>query len=375
MQRTRLHVLVGLLALLAAESMSAEGVTAASHTAETESEIFTMDQIYPSMFGPKDTDSVTLLKTDEPEVLWITGIKANMVGADGETPQSPEYLCHSVFSRASDQPAAFVRRLGLSVLNPKMFTLVQGLNEIRFPEGFGMPVLSSDRFGSTVMLMNPTEPEEPVHVGVDSRIEYVRESELDQKMKPLFMVPLVATVPVEGENADHTHHHHGDLGDDSCLDVNAHSTAAMPVEQRTHGGSSVTKSDSGLEMTGHWYVPPGRHVYRHRLGPLDELIRFDTRVHFIATHLHPFGESLELIDLTTGESVFKATAANYSDRVAVKEINYYSSQEGLPINRHHEHEMVTVYNNTLSHDVDSMATMYLYLHDSFRTRSAERGGT
>ena len=89
----------------------------------------------------------------------------------------------------------------------------------------------------------------------------------------------------------------------------------------------------------------------------------DSTAHYIAAHLHPYGESLELIDLTTGESVFRATAHNYPDQVAVENITHYSSVEGLPIYHDHDFEIVAVYNNTTSQDVDSMAVMYLYVHD------------
>jgi hypothetical protein len=99
------------------------------------------------------------------------------------------------------------------------------------------------------------------------------------------------------------------------------------------------------------------------LDPLDARVPFETRAHYIYAHLHPFGESLELIDLTTGESVFKATARNYPERVAVEKISYYASEEGLRIPRRHEYEIVAVYNNTTDHDIDSMAVMYLYLRD------------
>ena len=132
-------------------------------------------------------------------------------------------------------------------------------------------------------------------------------------------------------------------------------------------------SESGNRKTGHWYVTPGRHVYRHRLEGLDETIPFDTRAHYIASHLHPFGESLELFDLTTGESVFKATAANYPHRVALEKITHYSSRDGIPIYSQHEYEIVAVYNNTTGQDVDSMAVMYLYLHDSVEKRAAAGG--
>ena len=120
----------------------------------------------------------------------------------------------------------------------------------------------------------------------------------------------------------------------------------------------ITTSESGQELTGHWYVPPGRHEYRHRLKPLK--MTFDTRAHYIYAHLHPFGESLELIDLTTGRSIFKSTAHNYADQIAVEEITHYSSQEGLPILRDHDYEIVAIYNNTTGHEIDSMAVMYLY---------------
>jgi hypothetical protein len=369
MKTTGLLLLLGLLCPIPPEPASAEAETEAARSVDTESAIFTMDRVYPSMFGPKDTDRLELLKTPKPEVLWITAIKAEMVAADGETPESPEYFCHSVLTRVSPRPVSFLKRLGLSVQNPKMFTLVQGLAEIRFPDGYGMPVLSNDRFHSTVMVMNPMDREEPVHVGVDSRIEFLRQSELDREMKPLFLVPLVTKVPVEGSHDQHDDHPPHPDGE-SCLDADAHTTAARSVDRTTgHGKSPVTVSDTGREVTGHWYVPPGRHVYRHRLGPLDDRIRFDTKAHYIASHLHPFGESLELIDLTTGESVFKATASNYPDRVAVQEITHFSSEEGLAIDRHHEHEIVAVYNNTTDHNVDSMAVMYLYLHDNLRSRA------
>jgi len=72
----------------------------------------------------------------------------------------------------------------------------------------------------------------------------------------------------------------------------------------------------------------------------------------------------ELIDLTTGESVFKAFANNYPDQGAVEKIPKYSSTEGIPILRDHDYEVVAVYNNTTDQEVDSMAVVYLYLHDA-----------
>jgi hypothetical protein len=322
-----------------------------------------MDKVYKSMFGPHDTDRLTLLSTEVPEVLWVTAIHAEIVGADGESPESPEYFCHSVLVNLHAQPGNRNKLLGPRLgRSGKMFTLVQGLTEVRFPEGFGMPVLSNDQLASHVMVMNPTERSYSVHVGVDSNIEYVRDADLDQPMKPLFLFPFVTNVPVEGEVIDHTSHQHG--GGETCLPDDADTTTATSVDRIHETGNPVTRSESGVQQTGHWNVPPGRHVYRHRVGPIHNRLKADTTAHYIYAHLHPFGVSLELIDVTAGETIFKAEANNFADHVAVEEITHYASQEGIMIHRDHDYEIVAVYDNTTDHDVDSMAVMYLYLLDS-----------
>lgn len=58
-------------------------------------------------------------------------------------------------------------------------------------------------------------------------------------------------------------------------------------------------------------------------------ILYETRIHYIAVHLHPFAESLELRDLTTGESLFTSSARNYEDRIGLAHVDYFSSSEGI----------------------------------------------
>ena len=190
-------------------------------------------------------------------------------------------------------------------------------------------------------------------------------------MKPLFLVPLVTKVPIEAADIDHTEHQHG--GDQTCLSTDADTQVARSVDRTGHTKRSpVTTNDAGVQETGHWYVPPGRHSYRHRLDEIGKLVRFDTRAHYIYAHLHPYGESLELNDLTTGKSVFKADANNYADQVAIEKITHYSSEVGLPIYSDHDYEIVATYNNTTDHDIDSMAVIYMYLRDSLEQISGGR---
>ncbi len=374
-----LSIAIVAIAFTASGCGSSEPLSVASET-----KIFTLDRVYKSMFGPRDRDRLKLLETPEPEVLWVTAISSAMVGRDGETPQSPEFFCHGAFSRLNspEQTAArqalLGRRLGRA---RKMFTLVQGLLEIRFPEGFGMPVLSNDEFVLTAMAMNPIERPEPVQVGVDSRIEFVRESDAAGEMKPLYLVPLITKVPVL-DNRPHDSHglihedatghaltagetpeHHGD--GETCLSHDGDTEVARSVDRSsTDVGQPLTVSDSGHELTGHWHVPPGHHEYRYEIEDLDRMIPWDTRAHYISAHLHPFGTSLELVDLTTGETVFRSVAENFPDRVALREITHYSSVEGKPIHRDHRYELIATYDNTTDADVDSMAVMYLYLADA-----------
>lgn len=109
-------------------------------------------------------------------------------------------------------------------------------------------------------------------------------------------------------------------------------------------------------------VPPGRQVNRTLVTKVMNL-PFDTTIHAIAVHLHPFAESLELRDLTTGERVFVSHAENLPDRIGLARVEAFSSPEGIPLFKDHEYELVSVYHNTSGVDQDSMAVMLLYLRD------------
>ena len=65
-------------------------------------------------------------------------------------------------------------------------------------------------------------------------------------------------------------------------------------------------------------------------------------------HLHPFAESLELRDYTTGETLFRSTARNREDQIGLRHVESLASDEGIPIHADHGYELVAVYNNTSS---------------------------
>ena len=109
-------------------------------------------------------------------------------------------------------------------------------------------------------------------------------------------------------------------------------------------------------------VKPGREVNHTRVTNIMDL-PFDTTLHYVAVHLHPFAETLELKDLTTGKTVYKARARQAGKGVGLAHVDFFSSAAGIPLYKGHEYEIVSIYNNTSGEDQDSMAVMNLYLLD------------
>ena len=91
------------------------------------------------------------------------------------------------------------------------------------------------------------------------------------------------------------------------------------------------------------------------------LLPYDTTIHYIAVHLHPFAESLELYDLTARKTVYRSRTRQADRGIGLADVEYFSSVEGLPIYKDHEYELISIYNNTSEQDQDSMATMLLFL--------------
>ena len=130
----------------------------------------------------------------------------------------------------------------------------------------------------------------------------------------------------------------------------------------------VCRATNERRFAGHWVVPRGRHEYRTLVT--DQLqIPFDTTVHFVGVHVHPHSESLELRDLTTGESVWKGVQQNSRTRVGLDWIDYFSSEQGFPIYKDHQYELISVYDNPGAGRADAMASMFLYYLD----REFDRG--
>ncbi len=315
------------------------------------SQPYHIDRKYKSMKGPSGKESIVLQKdVKAPELLWIVSYRSRMVGEDGSTPMPEEFMCHSnldfnlesrnvAFGRTTNE----IRRIS---------TLSQGLFSVRFPPGFGIPVMSYELLDIETQVLNLNLPNPNVTVRHKVTIEYIRDRDLKRPLKSLLTVGAQGLVLVEGNNPFY------DLSPDESQE---HGPGCL-IGETAHPTQARYTDRFGNRFTGHWVVKPGREV-NTTLATKFMNIPFDTTVHHIAVHLHPLAESLELRDRTTGKTVFKSYAENFKKGLGLSRVDTFSSRKGLPIYKNHEYEIISVYNNTASEDQDAMAVMVLFLFD------------
>jgi hypothetical protein len=326
-------------------------VTPPPHPKEVEVELLTpafrVNRIFKSMVGPQMAQPVLLKKSSEtPELFWLTGYAMEVVGPDGKTPESMDFECHTNLDWSDQTPPDWSKRS-----KPRAFTLTQGQTDVRLPPGFGLPMLSNERLLLGTQVLNLNEPNIDRQVKHRVRLRYVRDRDLTEPMKPLIATnaPVMVSleekplVPNVSKPAEHL--------EGATCQVGEFAGDVGPLQDRL-----------GRSFSQHWVVTPGRHEF-HTVVTDRMAIPYDTTIHFIGVHVHPHSESLELRDLTTGETVYKSHHETSEGKLGLERIDYFSSAEGIPVYRDHDYEVVSVYDNPTRQDSDAMAVMFLYYLD------------
>lgn len=323
-------------------------IAAITRTRDIYSDVFTVDQKWRSMMGPTSIVQGSISDADPPELLWVTGYRAIMVDAVGDTQLPQDFMCHANLNL--DMQAHRERFGWQKNASRRLFTLSQGQSEVRFPPGFGIPIASDEEISVEMQVLNLNVEGEPFEVRHRVTIEYVRDADLGAPMKPLFMKAATGLVSLGDRKA------HYELPQP---DPEKHGEGCMMGE---NAAGKVRTDSQGNEFSGHWIVKPGREE-NHTLVTQSLAVPFDTTVHYIAAHVHPFAESIELRDLTAGATVFASKARNFADRVGLDSVEHYASAEGFALYDDHEYELVSVYENTSGVDQDSMAVLFIYALD------------
>lgn len=315
---------------------------------EVLSEVYTVDREYRSMMGPSSATSFTFEEPGPPELVWVTGYRAEVVDAAGD-PMSQEFMCHANLDFDSSTHA---RLFGLPVYHTdRLFTLSQGQQEITLPEGFGLPFYTDEKFHLTTQVLNLNPDGTSRQMRHRVTLEYVRDTDLgDRPMRPLFMTSGWGLKLLDGPDGYYgVDAPHEDQEGASCLPGEA-------------AGPDVYEDGFSRRFSGHWVVEPGEEVNRTLVTEIMNL-PYDTTIHYVAAHLHPFAEAVALRDLTTGEVVYESKARQAPDRIGLDHLDHYSSVDGIPVYADHEYEIVSTYRNTTDVAQDSMAVMLFYLED------------
>jgi cyclophilin family peptidyl-prolyl cis-trans isomerase len=347
------RVVITVLVSLGFASAIAPAAQAQTRTRVILSPVYDIDRKYKSMEGPQSTEKVYVWDGPETELLWIVGVRTEMVGPDGETPLPAELMCHvNLDYDAAAHRALFAWQKSVST---RILTLSQGQLSARFPDGFGLPLLSSEPLSLTTQVLNHNIENARLKVRHRVTVDFIRDRELAQPLQPLFnagiygMVSLAKAADLDALKPTSPVVH----GEGGCL----------PGTRAPNAMSGSDHTDAqGTVWTGHWVVPPGRQVTRTDVTGLLGL-PFDTTLHHAAVHLHPFAESLELLDAQSGQTLFRSQARGPAQGVGLVSVDSFSSREGIALRRDGKYELVAVYNNTSGAPQDSMAVLYLGLRD------------
>ncbi len=320
------------------------------------SPVFHMDGIYKSMQGPLDTQHLQLGAggpETEPELLWLVGFEGSVMEPDGETEKSSEFMCHT---NLDARLGSYKETLPTAIKAPdRLFTLSQGQLQARMPEGFGIPVSSSEKLTLDTQALNHNVVGATVETRHRLAIEFVRDSDLQVPLRPLVQQAVFGYVVVEGDD--------GQFGMTPVEAEEAEHPGCLPgTHAKDADARGFFRDPFGRRFSSFWEVPPGRHTYRSRVLDFMMKLPYDTTIHYAVAHLHPFAESLELRDLTTGETLIKTRVRQAGGgRLGIAEVEDFSSVEGIPVYHDHEYELIAIYDNTTQEDHDSMAVMYLYV--------------
>lgn len=347
------RTLLGLVSLaLLATPLSA--ATPTPVVKEILSNTYTIEKKYRSMEGPGSTQTV-YLEDGAPELLWVTGVRTEMVGEDGKTPQLPEFMCHV---NVDIDPSKHQQLLGLDRMgSTRLITLSQGMLTMKTPKGFGYPLASNEPIELFTQVLNHNI-ENPNNVKVRHKVtfEYYRDRDLQgMTIKPLLNFGASGMVLLtEDKNAIPTP---VDLG-------GAHGATCLMAQRAPNapGKAADYVDPQGRHLTGHWVVPPGRQTNHSDVTWFMNL-PYDTKLHYAAIHLHPFAESLEMRDVTANKSLFTVRTKNPKGKVGLDHVDTFVSTEGVPLYKSHKYELISVYNNTTNETHDSMASVFLGVHD------------
>jgi len=308
---------------------------------QLESPELLVDNIYQSMDGPQAILNLELNSGDSC-IKWITGFKAE-VFREGTQEHNNDFLCHTnidFFNGVHYKNLKLPKRINSQY--PRLGTLSNGINQLNFPEGFGFPVADKDAFIIASRTLNHNI--EDAFFKVKHKIEFSTKP-AEANLKPLVPKALVLLQDYNRENPDNP-----EQSDDPNL--------CLPLDLKNHS----FPNEDGVRYAAHWVLPKGEHLYKFNVTYQLRLTE-NTTIHAMAAHLHPDAQKFTLYDLTANRAVYTINCENYDEKIGLKDVSTYSSEEGLPLYADHEYELQLHTYNPSDGFRDMMAVLFIYVYD------------
>ncbi|GAA3622079.1 hypothetical protein [Flavivirga jejuensis] len=301
-----------------------------------------IDNIYKSMEGPQVIKTFQL-NTTKSDLVWITSFETKALNEHEDDEISNDFICHTNIDFYDGEHYGrwgLNHRIGIQY--PRLTTMTSGIESYKFPKGFGFPVFSNENLLLSTQTLNHNIIGDAFTVKHEVNIGFEKHY---KNMKPLTSKAVMVVLPYDPENP-------------FSGPTPENPNACLPIETKNH----TYNFNNGAIFSGHWVIFPGEATYSTDITN-QLLLSEDTTLHHIATHLHPFSETLAFRDKTIDSTLFISKATNYSDKIGIKEITYFSSEKGIKLYSDHKYELILKTNNTSNINQDMMASMFMFLYD------------
>jgi hypothetical protein len=302
---------------------------------------FYIDGIYKSMEGPKSSNYVQL--SQDSTLLWIIGFEVKALDSKTKKQISNDFICHTnVDFNDVKYYSNFHLEDRIGKQYPRMTSLSHGLENFKFPKGYGVPMKGNDLLYVTTESLNHNIPDANYLIKHEVTIEYLKNN---TAIKPLLSKTVFIQLPYDKVDP---YKCPTDPGKDFCI----------PVETKNHS----YEDGKGNVLSGHWVIPGGKNTYRSSIDAQLQM-QDSLRLHAAAVHVHPFATSLTLYDKTTHSPIFISRMTNHKNTIGLSDIEAFSSEAGIWLYKNHEYELVLEVNNTTKVTQDMMGSMFLFFYD------------
>ena len=325
---------------------------------------FVIDTIYRSMKGPIDQQLFYL--ADSGDIVWLTGYKVEIINAQGVVLENA-FMCHNNLNL--DSIRVFPWQPKNFDYQNRVFTLTQGVTELSLPDGYAIPIPGEQGLKAMYQALNHNYPDIDTTVLHKVTIEYFLDSEIDFKLKPLFMQTLWTVKQYEGPVGNM-----GEKPEENSKYLESMDNANYHQAQQPSCGVDMLANNlalNGLDMyydsyarkyTGHWKIPPGKEDIEMNVDKMLNISK-KRKVIMAVAHVHPFCTEIALVNEQSNEKVVPLIMKQANTGIGLNEIQVLIPEKEIWLDPTIHYSLSSTYINTSEDTLSAMSVMYLYFEE------------